>query len=61
MSNDGLSTVSNSQDTVATGVISRGAQGAESPLLELLFILGSSAPLKILALALLFKVYLPCF
>ena len=39
------------------GVNSRGLRGAEPPLLKFLIILGGSAPLKILALALLFKVY----
>ena len=39
------------------GVVSRGAQGGGAPLLKSLIILGASAPLKILALTLLFKVY----
>ena len=39
------------------GVTSRNAQGAEPPLLKLLIILEGLAPLKICALALLFKVY----
>ena len=40
-----------------SGVIFRGAQGAELSLLKLLLNLGGSALLKILALALLFKVH----
>ena len=34
-----------------------GTQGGRAPLLKLLFILGGSAPLEILALTLLFNVY----
>ena len=44
-----------------TAVISRGAQGGGAPLLKLFIILGCSVPLKILALALLSKVYWHCF
>ena len=42
------------------GVISRGAQGAEPPLLKFLLILGDQPP-KPLALSWLFRVYWPCF
>ena len=45
-------------ETFTTGVISRGAQGGGNPLVESVDHFGEgSAPLKILALALLFKVY----
>ena len=39
------------------GVIYRGAQEGGTPLLPFFFIMGGSAPLQILALALLFKIY----
>ena len=48
---------SEGKDLLSAGVISKGAHGVEPPLLKLLITLGGLAPLKILALALLFKVY----
>ena len=42
---------------LSTGVISRGAQGVDSPLLKFFITLGAQPPLEILALALLFKIY----
>ena len=45
---------SDDKDDPYAGVISRGAQECEAPLLKLLIILGGSAPLTILALFLLF-------
>ena len=45
-----------------SGVISRGAQGGGAPLVKILdHFGGAQPPLEILALALLFKVYLHCF